>query len=144
MKNLIACVWLLALPTLCQAVETVVHAGKLLDVVEGEVLAQRSILIEGGRVTGIEEGFVTPEGARVVDLSDAFVMPGLIDSHVHLDGELDPPASYAEALYMNPSDYALRATVYARRTLDAGFTTVRDLGTGSVEALLGLRDAIAR
>ncbi|GIR91774.1 MAG: hypothetical protein CM15mP92_2380 [Halieaceae bacterium] len=54
-------------------------------------------------------------------------MPGFMDMHVHLLQELDPPSSYAEGFYMNSADIALRATVYARRTLEAGFTTVRDL-----------------
>ena len=62
--------------------------------------------------------------------------------HVHLDGELDPPASYSEDYFMNSADIALRATVYARRTLEAGFTSVRDLGTNDIGALLGLRNAI--
>jgi imidazolonepropionase-like amidohydrolase len=126
------------------AIESVVHAGKLLDVIQGRVLSEHSILIDGGRVVRVEQGYLAPEGAEVIDLKDAFVMPGLIDTHVHLDGELDPPTSYAEELYMNPSDYALRATVYAKRTLDAGFTTVRDLGAGHVEVIVGLRNAIDR
>lgn len=142
MNRFLACACLLTLPTLANAIESVVHAGKLLDVLQGRVYSERSILIDGGRVLRVEDGYLTPEGAEVIDLSDAFVMPGLIDTHVHLDGELDPPTSYAEELYMNPSDYALRATVYARRTLDAGFTTVRDLGAGHVEVIVGLRNAI--
>ena len=67
-----------------------------------------------------------------------------MDMHVHLDGELDPPASYSEEFFMNSADIALRSTVFARRTLDAGFTTVRDLGAGDIQASFALRDAIAK
>jgi imidazolonepropionase-like amidohydrolase len=124
------------------APDTVIHAGRLVDVDAERVRAEVSVLIEGDRIAAVEDGFVSPEGATVIDLSGHTVLPGFMDTHVHLDGELDPPASYAESYYMNSADIALRATIYARRTLEAGFTTVRDLGTGDVPALLGLRDAI--
>jgi imidazolonepropionase-like amidohydrolase len=133
---------LLLLPvTLAQAATTVIHAGRLLDVQSGDMLSERSIIIEDDRIVAIEAGQLEREGATVIDLRDHTVLPGLMDMHVHLEGELDPPGSYSEAYLMNPVDYALRATVYARRTLEAGFTTVRDLG-GSVQVILGLRDAI--
>lgn len=64
--------------------------------------------------------------------------------HVHLDGELNPPASYSEEFFMNSADIALRSSVFAKRTLDAGFTTVRDLGAGDIQAIFALRDAIAK
>jgi len=124
------------------APDTVIHAGRLVDVDAERVRTEVSVLIEGDRIAAVEDGFVSPEGATVIDLSGHTVLPGFMDMHVHLDGELDPPASYAEGYYMNSADIALRATIYARRTLEAGFTTVRDLGTGDVPALLGLRDAI--
>ncbi|MFT7287711.1 MAG: imidazolonepropionase-like amidohydrolase [Halieaceae bacterium] len=129
---------------LLQAQTTVIHAGRLLDVQSGELLTAQSIFIEDERITAIEEGFQEPEDAVIIDLREQTVLPGLMDMHVHLASELDPPGSFAEGYYLNASDYALRATVYARRTLEAGFTTVRDLGAHSVEALLALRDAINR
>jgi imidazolonepropionase-like amidohydrolase len=67
-----------------------------------------------------------------------------MDMHVHLDGELNPPASYSEEFFMNSADIALRSSVFAKRTLDAGFTTVRDLGAGDIQAIFALRDAIAK
>ena len=122
--------------------DTLIHAGRLVDVAEGKILNKQTIRIEGDRIAAIESGFVTDADAQVVDLSDATVMPGFMDMHVHLLQELNPPASYAEGFYMNSADVALRATVYARRTLEAGFTTVRDLGVRDIEAGFALRDAI--
>ncbi len=122
--------------------DTLIHAGRLVDVAEGKILSEQTIRIEGDRIAAIESGFVTDADAQVVDLSDATVMPGFMDMHVHLLQELNPPASYAEGFYMNSADVALRATVYARRTLEAGFTTVRDLGVRDIEAGFALRDAI--
>jgi imidazolonepropionase-like amidohydrolase len=127
-----------------QAADTIVHAGRLVDVDAGRVQEAMSILISAERIEAVKRGYVREDGAEVIDLREHTVMPGFIDTHVHLDHELDPPGSYTDRFYLNDADYALRATVYARRTLEAGFTTVRDLGAQSVEALLGLRDAIDR
>ena len=123
---------------------TVIHAGFLFDTKEGDLLEKQTITIDGGRVVSLDDGFLTPEGSTVIDLSAAYVSPGFMDMHVHLDGELDPPASYSEEFFMNSADIALRSTVFARRTLDAGFTTVRDLGAGDIQASFALRDAIAK
>ena len=123
---------------------TLLHAGKLIDVAAGQVVAAQTVVIDKGRIVEVLDGYVNRDEAVVIDLRSATVMPGLMDMHVHLDGELNPPESYAEAYYMNSAEYALRATIYARRTLEAGFTTVRDLGTGDHEALFALRDAIAQ
>lgn len=124
------------------AATTVIHAGFLFDTRKGTLLERQTVVIEEGRVVSVEEGFVTPDGSDVIDLSRQYVSPGFMDMHVHLDGELDPPASYSEEFFMNSADIALRSTVFARRTLDAGFTTVRDLGAGDIEAIFALRDAI--
>ena len=121
---------------------TLIHAGKLVDVAEGKVLDKRTIRIEGDRIVSVSKGYKDLEGASVIDLRDATLMPGFMDMHVHLDHELDPPGSYSEGFYMNSADYALRATVYAKRTLEAGFTTVRDLGARDKEASFALRNAI--
>ena len=123
---------------------TVIHAGHLFDTANGTVLEQQSVVIEKGRVTSVKPGFIGGAGDEIIDLSSSYVSPGFMDMHVHLDGELNPPASYSEEFFMNSADIALRSSVFARRTLDAGFTTVRDLGAGDIQAIFALRDAIAK
>ncbi len=107
---------------------TVIHAGSLIDVVAGEVLSERSIVVEGDRITAVESGYI--DGEQVVDLKSATVMPGWLDMHVHIASENNPNRR-VERFTLDPADYAYRSTVYAERTLMAGFTTVRDLGTRS-------------
>ena len=125
------------------AVQTVVHAGRLLaDPATGAVLTNQSLLIDAeGRIIAIEAGFVTPEGATVIDQSARFVLPGLIDSHVHILFE-SSSAGRLDAVTRSTAYSALRGAQYAERTLAAGFTTVVDLG-GDGEAIFALRDAIA-
>ncbi|MCE9619661.1 MAG: amidohydrolase family protein [Planctomycetes bacterium] len=121
--------------------DTLIHAGKLIDTEQGAVREQVSIVIKDGRIAEVKSGYVDPQGyAPYHDLKQCTVMPGLIDMHVHMAGQSSPTA-YTEEFFMNPSDFALRATQYLRRTLDAGFTTVRDLG--AADGLnLSLRDAV--
>ena len=119
---------------------TVIHAGQLLAVPGQDPVANQSILIRNERIEAIEDGFVSPDGANIIDLSDDFVMPGLIDSHVHLQGELSPEGRLLEVT-LNSADSALDAARHARTTLMAGFTTVQEVG-GELEASTGLRDAI--
>lgn len=123
---------------------TVIHAGHLFDTASGKVLDKQSVVIEAGRVTNVESGFIGGEEDDIIDLSGSYVSPGFMDMHVHLDGELNPPASYSEEFFMNSADIALRSSIFAKRTLDAGFTTVRDLGAGDIQAIFALRDAIAK
>ena len=122
--------------------DTLIHAGRLVDVAAGEVRSEQTIHVQADRIVAVTPGYAEDENAEVIDLRDATVMPGFMDMHVHLLQELDPPASYAEGFYMNSADIALRATIYARRTLEAGFTTVRDLGVRDIEAGFALRNAI--
>ncbi len=132
---------LLAAPA--AAVDTVVHAGTLIAEPGAAPLAERSILIEDGRIVEIREGYVREDGAAVVDLSDAYVLPGLIDSHVHLTGELGPD-DRIQSVTFSDADYALQGARHARATLMAGFTTVQDVGGRGEDAVFALRDAIAR
>ena len=124
------------------AERTLVHAGRLIDVSNAEVLETRTIVVNDDRVVEVREGFSDPmAGEAVVDLKTATVMPGWLDMHVHIAGE-QSPRRQVEAITLDPADHAYRSVVYARRTLMAGFTTVRDLGTASGLAQ-SLRDAIA-
>lgn len=124
---------------------TIIHAGTLLTIPGEAPLSNQTIMIEDDRIVSITEGFTDPASVpgdpAFIDLSEQFVLPGLMDMHVHLLGELGPN-SRLDALHETTSDSALKGAMYARRTLDAGFTTVRDLG-GTPEAIYALRDAIA-
>lgn len=123
---------------------TIIHAGTLLAVPGNAPQHNRSIIIEGKQITRVEDGFADPEvvtgDVTLIDLSDKFVLPGLMDMHVHLLSEIGPDAR-TEVLQVTTSMQALKGEMHAKRTLDAGFTTVRDLG-GKPEAIYALRDAI--
>jgi len=100
-----------------------------------------TIIVDDDRITAVQAGFTAPAtGDKVIDLSAATVLPGLMDMHVHLDDQTSP-TSYSEAFTMNPGDYALRAAYYAKKTLLAGFTTVRNLGDHG-NSTIALRKAI--
>ncbi len=107
-----------------------IKAGHFLDVVRGEVLERQVILVEGGVIQSVgAEGSVTiPTNATIVDLSQAWVLPGLIDCHTHITAE--PEDYYADTFRRTPIDVATTSHLYARRTLEAGFTTCRDVGAG--------------
>jgi imidazolonepropionase-like amidohydrolase len=125
------------------AAATLVHAGSLIDGVASAPRSEVTIVVEGDRITGVEAGFRRPGSEdTVLDLSSATVLPGFIDLHVHLSSELSP-RSYLERFSLEPADNALSAAFYAGRTLDAGFTTVRNLGD-SFNETVALRNAIAR
>ncbi len=123
-------------------VARVIHAGRLLaDASTGRVLTEQSILVGAdGRILRVEAGYVTPAGAEVIDQRSRFVMAGLIDSHVHLSSELGPNRIY-DGVLLTPADAALRAAQNGRTTLNAGFTTVADLGAPN-DAIFALRRAI--
>jgi imidazolonepropionase-like amidohydrolase len=136
----LALVALLAFGPAVHAQTTYIHAGTLIDGRSDQPRNQVTIVVEGNRITGVESGFrQAGSGVDVVDLRQSVVMPGFIDMHVHLEGETSPQR-YAERFTLNAEDVAFRSTVFARRTLEAGFTTVRDLGGSGVNT--GLRNAI--
>ena len=120
-----------------------VRAGRLIAVRGGTVLTNQAILIEGDRITEVGAADAVaghaPRDARVIDLRNATVLPGLIDCHTHITSE---PGDYYKQLFrMSAIDEAVRAHLYAKRTLDAGFTTVRNVGAGEFIDV-ALRNAI--
>jgi len=120
---------------------TVIHAGHLIAAPGDEpVRSNVSILVRGGLIEAIEDGYARPDGAQIVDLTGHWVMPGFIDSHVHITGQQGPGRRTAP-FTDSSADFALAGTVYARRTLHAGFTTVQDVG-GDMNAVRALRRAI--
>ncbi|MBL4654655.1 MAG: amidohydrolase family protein, partial [Bacteroidia bacterium] len=120
--------------------QTLIHCGKLIDGYSDEVQTRMTIIIKGNKILRVEEGYVVAKGnVKIIDLKDKTVLPGLMDMHVHLEGEMTKK-SYSERFTDNPSDIAFKATVFAERTLMAGFTTVRDLGGSGVN--ISLRNAI--
>lgn len=119
---------------------TIVYCGRLIDPGAGTVLSEMSIVVSGGEIASVEKGYMAAAaGDKVIDLKDRTVMPGLIDSHVHLEGEFGRQAQLKE-FTMGTADIAFQSTVYARTTLMAGFTTVRDVGGTGVN--IALRNAI--
>jgi imidazolonepropionase-like amidohydrolase len=123
--------------------DTVVHAGTLLDRPGKPPRRQASLVIRAGRIVAVEQGFVdVPDGVRRIDLSDRFVLPGLIDSHVHLGSDRAGNEGLLAGFTENRELAAFEALLNARKTVAAGFTTVRNLGDPG--ATLALREAIAR
>ena len=121
----------------------IICPGSLLDVVTGEALAGRAVVIEGDRIVDVTSAGDAPaEGPAVVDLPDHTLLPGLIDCHAHLVGEPDDGQGYAGMLARTGAQEALSGARNARDTLRAGFTTVRDVGTFRAFVDVALRDAI--
>jgi imidazolonepropionase-like amidohydrolase len=131
-----------------QATTVIVQAGQLLDRPGQSPRGPATLLIRDGKVEQVRDGhhdaaaLGADAGTRVVDLREHFVLPGLIDSHVHLTNDLGGVAGQLASVQRSQSDNALEAAVNARKTLLAGFTTVRNLGDSDGE-IRALRDAIA-
>ena len=128
---------------------TVVQAGRLLDVPGTAPRGASTLVIRDGVVHSVVDGHrtpaeldVVPDDALVVDLRARYVLPGLIDSHVHLASDSAGVQAQVEEVTLSTAAVAYNAAVNARKTLDAGFTTVRNLGDGD-GVVLALRDAIA-
>ena len=137
--------WMMASVAVTQAEEdtsavTIIHAGHLIAVPGERVREGASVVIRDGRIETIENGYVTRDGAEIVDLTGHWVLPGLIDAHVHLLSERGAN-SRLDTFTLSSADRAFVGARHARRTLEAGFTTVQDVG-GDLEAILALRDAI--
>ncbi|HEY0629680.1 MAG TPA: amidohydrolase family protein [Sphingomicrobium sp.] len=126
------------------AAPTYIHAGRLIAVPGQAVRAAATIIVDGERIIAVRDGHVAPvePGAKVVDLRDKTVLPGLIDSHVHLSSDRGGEAELVAFMREEPQMNALEAQWNGMKTLHAGFTTVRNLGDEG--ATLALREAIKR
>lgn len=117
------------------------HCGQMLDTESGEMRGPVAITVNDGLVSEVSDGHQSADNdIPVIDLSDLVCLPGLMDMHTHLSSQ-SSPTSYINRFTDNPADIALQSAAYARRTLDAGFTTVRDLGD-SFNVSVALRDAV--
>jgi imidazolonepropionase-like amidohydrolase len=121
------------------AAPTVLHCAHLIDTDAGKLLGESTIVIAGERIREVRSGRSDVAGANAIDL-DGTCLPGLIDSHTHLTSQLSPQY-YTEQFRLNAADYAIRSVGYAKRTLEAGFTTVRNLGDNDYNSV-ALRNAI--
>jgi len=147
---LLSCVFLLTVSMACsltgwaQADDTIIHAGKLINGADGQVHEEMSIIIKDDKIVSIEKGYIRvdaqADAPAVIDLRDYTVMPGLMDMHTHLMMQHHKKV-YSDRFFMNESDFVLRSTTYAKKTLMAGFTTVRDLGDNGTNSV-SLRTAI--
>ena len=122
--------------------DTLIHAGRLIDGSADRAATEMTIRVEGNTITAIERGYARPAaGDKLIDLSAHTVLPGLMDMHVHLTGEYSAD-SRLRGFTLNEADLAYDAAKYAKRTLEAGFTVVRNLGD-SFNVTVALRNAIA-
>ena len=140
MKNLLLlCFLFISMVAFSQ--DIYIQCGKLIDTKNGKVLTDKTIIVTGKLIKSIEDGFITPTDATatVINLRSKTVMPGWIDLHVHLEHQTSASA-YLDKFTLNDADVAYNAEGFAKTTLMAGFTTVRDLGGVGVN--VSLRNAI--
>jgi len=135
---------LLAFGVSAVAETTLIHAGELLAVPGESPRANQTIVVTNERIVEVVDGFASATDfdgdVRIIDLSEKFVLPGLLDMHVHLQGELGPKND-SDALKMSDQLMQMRSIHFAMNTLKAGFTTVRDVGS-SPQEMYAMRDAI--
>ena len=119
---------------------TYLHCGRLIDGISDQPRSEMTVVVDSNRIVSVEKGFTEPPpGAQRIDLTQKTVLPGLIDLHVHIQNQSSRD-NYSKGFRLNEADVALQAVPYARATLMAGFTTVRDLGGDGVN--IALRNAI--
>jgi len=142
MKQAVMLLTALLLITGTASADTLIHAGRLIDVDAGRAYNDRTIRISGNTIAGVESGFTRPRDSdTLIDLSQSTVMPGLMDMHVHLNGQYSANSNL-NRFVLNEADYAFDAAKYARITLNAGFTVVRNVGD-AFNVTIALRKAIA-
>ncbi|WP_298473792.1 amidohydrolase family protein [uncultured Maribacter sp.] len=139
MRNILHIFLLLSVYTIT-AQDTYIQCGTIIDVANGKSILEKTIVVSGDRIKTIDNGFTSGTNEDIViDLKTKVVLPGFIDMHVHIEQE-SGPKTYTKRFTDNEADVAFESTVYAKRTLMAGFTTVRDLGGTGVN--IALRNAI--
>jgi len=147
MKKLAIGLLLLASTAVAQPSATsqpiVLRAARLFDGTSDNVIRNGVVVVQGNRIVAAGANVDVPANAQVIDLGDATLLPGLIDSHVHLteENEQNYYLNYFQTLMRHPAEQAILATTFARKTIDAGFTTVRNLGASDYVDV-GLRNAI--
>ncbi len=143
MRRIIGTLSLVLFAAICFAQNnniTIIKAGKLIDVETGKVLSNQMILIRHDSIIQVATTIAIPKDAKIIDLSKYTVLPGLIDCHTHITGQ--PGGDYyADLFRKTPVDVAVTAHIYAKKTLEAGFTSVRDLGSAGLVDI-ALRNAI--
>ncbi|MGZ5298276.1 MAG: Xaa-Pro dipeptidase [Actinomycetota bacterium] len=120
-----------------------ISAGRLVDVDRSEVLDDRVIVVEGDRIADVLAEAPAETSSATIDLSDHTVLPGLMDVHAHMIGEMETGLGYAALVLRTAAQEAMTGVRNARATVEAGFTTVRDVGTFRAFVDCALRDAIA-
>lgn len=122
------------------AQRTYIQCGKLLDTKSGKLLTEMTVVVDGSKISDVLNGYKTGTSTdKIIDLKNKTVLPGLIDCHVHMEHETSKD-NFRESMTSNSADVAFRSTIFANKTLMAGFTTVRDLGGSGVN--IALRNAI--
>ena len=141
MKKILTSIIFILSVTIVSAQKTYILCGKLLDAKSGSLEERKTILVEGNKIIKIYDGYIQPKDrtSKVINLQDKVVMPGLIDMHVHIENEFTA-STRLNKFILNEADIAVNATVFVKRTLQAGFTTVRDLGGTGVN--ISIRNAI--
>lgn len=140
MKKLLLFLLVSGFATATIAQRTLIHCGNLINGKTKEIQSQVTIVVEGSKILSVDKGFSKPgKDDKLIDLSKKIVMPGLIDMHVHIESETSKDA-LVKRYTQNEADVAFQSTIYARKTIMAGFTTVRDCGGSGVN--ISLRNAI--
>lgn len=140
MRKLYILILLVALSATGYAQRTLIHCGSLIDGKSKTLQSQVTIVVEGNKIVSVDKGFTKAgKDDKLIDLSKKTVMPGLIDMHVHLESETSKDGQ-VKRYTLNEADFAFQSTVYARKNLMAGFTTVRDCGGSGVN--ISLRNAV--
>ncbi|WP_299836747.1 amidohydrolase family protein [uncultured Tenacibaculum sp.] len=139
-KYLLLCV-LVAIQTSVLAQTTHIFCGNLLDTKSGKLQSKQTIIVKKNKIVDVVNGYISPKGKndKIVDLKDKYVMPGLIDMHVHIENEFGP-TTRLDRYILDEADIAFNSVGFAKITLLKGFTTVRDLGGTGVN--ISIRKAI--